>query len=451
MKRRFFIAIFAISVILALVLSGCTQQVVCNKPYIQVGAQCCLDQNNNSVCDNDEAPPTNITSPAQNITPTSNITSQQNVTTNVTTNTTANQNTTQNITISQNVTASQNITTQNITIQNVTPSQQRLTNDFELCSGMDSTQTIPVAYHRILLAKSNDGLNFTRWDKLITDRASVPDIMLDKDGNVRVYFVLLSCKEQGINNQITAVAISYDNGESWIYKKIVVDAPSDATFCKQPGGQLPPVDPEVLLMPDGTYRLYATCPRGSMTGTPMTYVFFSSDGINFSGAKHTFEPTTAALDPVVIKFGSVWNMFNGNSGPSTSQDGITFTQTTTGIFCPFKFSDGSMQKCYVIGDAMTLANPVSYRIYLFGDTSTEKFKSIISTDGENWNMEQSSGAYLFGANSAIDSTIEYSKLMFPTVVKLNDGSYLMAYETFIPGTPSSMLPAVGPTNQPPPN
>jgi len=32
--------------------------------------------------------------------------------------------------------------------------------------------------------------------------------------------------------------------------------------------------------------------------------------------------------------------------------------------------------------------------------------------------------------------------MFPTVARLNDGSYLMAYETFIPGTPSSVLSGV---------
>jgi hypothetical protein len=44
-----------ISIIL-LVLIGCSTQptVVCNKPYILVGTECCLDQNDNSVCDKDE-------------------------------------------------------------------------------------------------------------------------------------------------------------------------------------------------------------------------------------------------------------------------------------------------------------------------------------------------------------------------------------------------------------
>lgn len=37
-------------------LIGCgqTQEVICNKPYILVGNDCCLDQNENKICDNDE-------------------------------------------------------------------------------------------------------------------------------------------------------------------------------------------------------------------------------------------------------------------------------------------------------------------------------------------------------------------------------------------------------------
>ena len=42
--------------LILLFLIGCLTQpiVVCNKPYILVGTECCLDQNNNSVCDKDE-------------------------------------------------------------------------------------------------------------------------------------------------------------------------------------------------------------------------------------------------------------------------------------------------------------------------------------------------------------------------------------------------------------
>jgi len=43
-------------IILIVFLVGCaTQQTVCNKPYILVGNDCCLDKNDNSICDSDES------------------------------------------------------------------------------------------------------------------------------------------------------------------------------------------------------------------------------------------------------------------------------------------------------------------------------------------------------------------------------------------------------------
>ena len=60
-----------LSLLVVIAISGCTnstenqsrenntqapQQVTCNKPYILVGTSCCLDQNDNSICDVDETP-----------------------------------------------------------------------------------------------------------------------------------------------------------------------------------------------------------------------------------------------------------------------------------------------------------------------------------------------------------------------------------------------------------
>ncbi len=39
--------------VLVLFIYGC-EQVVCNSPYIQVGAECCLDTDDNKICDKDE-------------------------------------------------------------------------------------------------------------------------------------------------------------------------------------------------------------------------------------------------------------------------------------------------------------------------------------------------------------------------------------------------------------
>ena len=51
-----FFGIISISLIAGCVSSPTGAQVVCNKPYILVGTECCLDQNTNSVCDTDEPP-----------------------------------------------------------------------------------------------------------------------------------------------------------------------------------------------------------------------------------------------------------------------------------------------------------------------------------------------------------------------------------------------------------
>jgi len=52
MKKTILIGVLIITL---LVISGCgQQQITCNKPYILVGTECCLDQNDNSICDRDE-------------------------------------------------------------------------------------------------------------------------------------------------------------------------------------------------------------------------------------------------------------------------------------------------------------------------------------------------------------------------------------------------------------
>ncbi|MCX6742050.1 MAG: PsbP-related protein [Candidatus Pacearchaeota archaeon] len=58
MKKQH-LTLIAISLLIIgiLFIAGCNQttnQQTCNKPYILVGTSCCLDQNDNSICDTDE-------------------------------------------------------------------------------------------------------------------------------------------------------------------------------------------------------------------------------------------------------------------------------------------------------------------------------------------------------------------------------------------------------------
>jgi hypothetical protein len=61
MKKNLIILAFVFG--LFIFLFGCLgEQPTCNKPYILVGTACCLDANDNLICDTDEMQPTNDTS-----------------------------------------------------------------------------------------------------------------------------------------------------------------------------------------------------------------------------------------------------------------------------------------------------------------------------------------------------------------------------------------------------
>lgn len=56
-KQKYLLdGILVLAVIGVILVSGCAkEEVTCNPPYIKVGTSCCLDQNNNSICDEDKA------------------------------------------------------------------------------------------------------------------------------------------------------------------------------------------------------------------------------------------------------------------------------------------------------------------------------------------------------------------------------------------------------------
>jgi len=50
----------ALGVILVMIVSGCATQITCDPPYMVSGSGCCLDANNNNICDNAEAAPGHV-------------------------------------------------------------------------------------------------------------------------------------------------------------------------------------------------------------------------------------------------------------------------------------------------------------------------------------------------------------------------------------------------------
>jgi len=253
--------------------------------------------------------------------------------------------------------------------------------------------------HRIMEATSIDGLTWVKNDSVVSDQASVPDVILDTNGRIRVYYV--DWKNGGIS-----VAIS--NGSSWIYKKVKGLTPEW-------------VDPDVVILQDGRYRLYASYMQPSSPQDKI-YSATSADGITFqqeSGVRYQEESIT---DPDVIRMGDVWRMFI-SKGPTTvslvSTDGLTFAREfelplNGSVTCTIKVEGG-------------------YRIYYHSFVQGKGLCifSAFSEDGENWVYE---GLRLEpGGKAALDQW----GVGDPAVVKMPDGTFRMYYKTFISSSMSN--------------
>ncbi len=68
---------FILCIVILFSITACSTnpiQPVCNKPYTLVGTSCCLNQNDNFICDKDEGPQTNQSTKFENITVIKNVT-----------------------------------------------------------------------------------------------------------------------------------------------------------------------------------------------------------------------------------------------------------------------------------------------------------------------------------------------------------------------------------------
>ena len=70
-------------------------------------------------------------------------------------------------------------------------------------------------------------------------------MVMDTEGRIFLYY---TSWEVGPLKNATAVAISTDNGNSWTYKHVEF----------QGFGPGAPVDSDIVLLPDGTFRMYVT-------------------------------------------------------------------------------------------------------------------------------------------------------------------------------------------------
>jgi hypothetical protein len=256
-----------------------------------------------------------------------------------------------------------------------------------------------------MVAISNDGLTFTRTNKKVTDRGDVPDLVQDGNGWIYLYYTGWTV---GNEQDKTVVAISTDKGNSWVYKKLVFSG-----FEKM----ITPVDPDIQILSDGTFRLYVTSDPNDGNG-PRTYYAEGTDGINFAkkGTAFSQPGKNTIMDPTVLLIGDTWHFFAGSDTPglmwhAKSSEGKTFSLI-------------GKESLTINGEKQMMVNGIpvegGYRFY----TSAKAINSFFTTDGTTWTPD-------VGSRLASDTSsgLEKAFIKEPAVVKLSDGGYLMVYAT----------------------
>jgi len=269
---------------------------------------------------------------------------------------------------------------------------------------------------RLMIAYSNDSLNFTHANQVLISQADVPNVITTPDGEVRVYFICF-CPEK-VRNKLV-VAISRDT-INWTYRKVNDENTGELPFT---------VDPTVELLPEGRYRLYFTSVPGKTDqqgGNMRSYSAISDDGFVFTlEADVRFTLTGQdVLDPSVLLIGQTWHYFAGGSPDwnyhATSTDGLNFT-------C----QDNFMLENILMSNSLAVDG--GYRYYGFvQDQGAMNIRSLFTPEGVNWIVDPGNRLGLEAANG-----LEVIGVKDPSVTRRTDGRYLMIYSTFNPEFVSS--------------
>ncbi len=270
---------------------------------------------------------------------------------------------------------------------------------------------------RLMIAISADGLNWTRTNLVVTDQGDVPDLAIDKNERIYLYYVGWTVGNQ---QNATVVAISDNKGETWVYKKLKLIGFENMA---------PPVDPDIQILPDGTFRLYLTSQEfEGQPSSPRPYTFYAegTDGITFTKKGVAFQQSGGpVMDPSTVLVGSTWHYFAGGTPGvnwhATSSDGKSFTLESQRIFT-------------IGGQEYLMANGIPVeggaRSYAFSAGKGQgdiKIASFFSSNGDTWTADPG-----FRLTPNTSSGKESGGVKDPSVIKLQDGTYLMVYVTKIP-------------------
>lgn len=311
--------------------------------------------------------------------------------------------------------------------QNAIPKKERfkesLISDFKPPSGSgqppQGAQQVglwPPWLTRLMTAVSADGLNWTRTNQVVTDQGDVPDLTIDKNGRIYLYYLGWTVGNQ---QNVTVVAMSDNKGKTWVYKKLKLIGFENMA---------PPTDPDIQILPDGTFRLYLTSQELSgQPSSPQPYTYYAegTDGITFTKRGVAFQPSGGlAMDPSIVLVGSTWHYFAGGipgvNWHATSQDGKSFTLESQRTF-----TIGGQK--YLMANGIPVEGGARFYAFFADRQGDVNIASFFSSDGNTWTADPGFRLTLDTSNGK-----ESVGVKDPSVIKLQDGTYLMVYVTKIP-------------------
>ncbi len=281
----------------------------------------------------------------------------------------------------------------------------RVADDFEPVRGKATTpadKTGGPFDHRLMTAISYDGLSYIQNDTWVADQADAPDAVV-KDGTIYLYYTGWIV---GDRLNTTAVALSQDDGRSWTYKYLEL---AGGGFINRV------VSPDVVLLDDGTFRLFFTA------GNPQGIHFAeSADGISFTYKGVVFaQSDDIARDSTTFKVGDTWHLYAASKQGAdrlwhlTSIDGVTFTVYALTSF-PFD------NEPRMPGNGLWIED--RYHLFL-SSMDNASVRSTWSKEGFDWYPSE---------NARLEPLETEDWVRDPALVSLDNGQYLMVYVTNIP-------------------
>lgn len=263
----------------------------------------------------------------------------------------------------------------------------------------------------IYVATSPDGLTWSEG-VLLAERASVPEVLYTSQGVYWAYWVDFT-EFTGPKTEKIGVARSAD-GVNW--EKL-------GTVTFEGLGDMTPVDPDVMELPDGRLRMYFY-DIGNPQGQHTIYSAVSSDGVHYEVEEGARITSDGIFDPNVIRLpDGRYRMYLNHQDiiSASSDDGLTFT-LDDGV----RVEKGSVPGAIVLSDG-------AIRLYACG----AGISVYRSTDGLNFTLEKQS----------VISPAQGGMVCDPSVTATPTG-YLMVYKYQPPLTSAATPPPPSSTSSP---